>query len=120
MASMSSNVDIATRLNGGFFTALMRKIFGGESLFINEFKIDGTDNGSVVSPNRRQAISRWWSHNTALYLQPGAFVACDPTVDLSLGWAAWPALSVAKASSLEGERSRRVGLQATVASSRLT
>lgn len=88
MASMSSNVDIATRFNGGFFTALMRKIFGGESLFINEFKIDGTDNGSLVltqpTPGDIEMVEL---HNTALYLQPGAFVACDPTVDLSLGWA---------------------------------
>ena len=29
MSSMSSNVNIATRFNGGFFRALLRKLFGG-------------------------------------------------------------------------------------------
>ena len=88
MASMSSNVDIGTRFNGGFFTALMRKMFGGESLFINEFSIDGGEKGSLVltqpTPGDIEVVEL---NNTSLYLQPGAFVACDPSVDLSLGWA---------------------------------
>ena len=65
----------------------MRKVFGGESLFINEFEIDGTDNGSVVLTQPTPGDVEWWSFTIPLYLQPGAFVACDPTVDLSLGWA---------------------------------
>ena len=85
----------------------MRKIFGGESLFINEFKIDGTDNGSVVltqpTPGDIEMVEL---HNTALYLQPGAFVACDPTVDLSLGWAGLASLIGGEGPSLEGEWSR--------------
>ena len=88
MASMSSNVDIATRLNGGFFTALMRKLFGGESLFINEFRTEGMEKGSLVltqpTPGDIEVVEL---SNTSLYLQPGAFVACDPSVELSLGWA---------------------------------
>ena len=88
MASMSSNVDIATRLNGGFFTALMRKLFGGESLFINEFRTEGMEKGSLVltqpTPGDIEVVEL---SNTSLYFQPGAFVACDPSVELSLGWA---------------------------------
>ena len=37
MASMSASIKIKTRLNGGFANALLRRFFGGESLFINEF-----------------------------------------------------------------------------------
>ena len=36
MASMSTTLTIKTRWNGGFFGAVLRRIFGGETLFINE------------------------------------------------------------------------------------
>ena len=37
MASMSTTLTIKTRWNGGFFGAVLRRIFGGETLFINDF-----------------------------------------------------------------------------------
>ena len=37
MASMSASLQIKTKLNGGFINAFLRRFFGGESLFINEF-----------------------------------------------------------------------------------
>jgi hypothetical protein len=36
MASMSSNTGVKTRSNGGFLKAILKKIFGGESLFVND------------------------------------------------------------------------------------
>ena len=37
MASMSGHTVMKTRFNGGFFSGLMKKFFGGESLFVNDF-----------------------------------------------------------------------------------
>ena len=37
MASMSSSITLRTRWNGGFLMALVRRLFGRESLFVNEF-----------------------------------------------------------------------------------
>ena len=37
MSSMSSNLDMMTRFNGGFFSALAKRFLGDESLFVNEF-----------------------------------------------------------------------------------
>ena len=37
MASMTSDIEMSTRWNGGFFKAILRRVFGGESLFVNEF-----------------------------------------------------------------------------------
>ena len=39
MASMSSSISLRSRWSGGFFSAILRKIFGGESLFVNEFEL---------------------------------------------------------------------------------
>ena len=38
MASMSTSVVMKTRWNGGFLGAVMRRLFGGETLFVNEFQ----------------------------------------------------------------------------------
>ena len=37
MASMDSQITIKTQLSGGFFSAIAKKFFGGESLFVNVF-----------------------------------------------------------------------------------
>ena len=37
MASMSTTLSVKTRWNGGFVGAVLRRIFGGETLFVNEF-----------------------------------------------------------------------------------
>ncbi|MEO0949677.1 MAG: AIM24 family protein, partial [Cyanobacteria bacterium J06641_5] len=38
MASMDGGIVSETRLSGGLFPAIARKIFGGESLFVNIFR----------------------------------------------------------------------------------
>ena len=37
MASMSANMEMKAKFNGGFFRGLGKKFLGGESLFVNEF-----------------------------------------------------------------------------------
>ncbi len=89
MASMSPRTKLRTRWNGGLWRALLRKLFGGESLFINEFSCPaGTPSVELVltqpTPGDLQQIEL---AGNALYLQPGAFVACTPGVKLGLCWA---------------------------------
>jgi uncharacterized protein (TIGR00266 family) len=86
MASMSSSITLRTRWNGGFFRALLRRIFGGESLFLNEFSTE--QGGELVltqpTPGDIECIEL---KGQSLFLQPGAFLACDPTIELGLGYA---------------------------------
>lgn len=86
MASMSSAISLKTRWNGGFFRALLRRIFGGESLFINEF---GTESQGelVLSQPFPGDIEMLELKGNGLFLQPGAFLACDPGVTMGLGYA---------------------------------
>ena len=86
MASMSSAISLRTRWSGGFLAAILRKIFGGESLFVNEFST--ADSGELVltqpTPGDIECIEL---KGQALYLQPGAFIGCDPTLHMGLGYA---------------------------------
>lgn len=86
MASMSSAITVRPRFAGGFWMALLRKLFGGESLFMNEISTDS--GGELVltqaTPGDMECLAL---NGQGLYLQPGAFIACDASIHLSLGWA---------------------------------
>jgi uncharacterized protein (TIGR00266 family) len=86
MASMSSTVDISTQWSGGFFKAVLKRIFGGESMFVNTF---ATDSGGdlVLTQAFPGDIECLELKGNTMYLQPGAFIACEPGVKLGLGWA---------------------------------
>lgn len=88
MASMSPGIQIHTRFNGGLLGGLIKKFLGGESLFINEFSNQGTEPAEVVLtqtfPGDIEVIEL---KGGQFFLQPGAFIACEPTVKLGVGWA---------------------------------
>lgn len=89
MASRSSNLEMKTRFNGGFARGLLRKLLGGESLFINEFSCPGDEAGGdlVITQPVPGDIRRLDLDGNALFLQRGAFLACAPTVNLGVGYA---------------------------------
>jgi uncharacterized protein (TIGR00266 family) len=86
MASMSSSITVKTRWNGGFFAAVLRRLFGGESLFLNEFSTEQAGELVLTQPMPGD-IECVELKGTALYLQAGAFLACDEGVTLGLSWA---------------------------------
>jgi len=89
MASMDAAIEMRTQLNGGIFGALMRKIFGGESIFINRFvnKTSSPQRLTLVQPTPGDLRCRELQKGETYYLQPGAFVACEPAVKIGLAWA---------------------------------
>jgi uncharacterized protein (TIGR00266 family) len=89
MASMSADLEMRTQLNGGLLGGLARKFLGGESLFINRFvnQSSGPRRLTLVQPTPGDMKYRDLAANELYYLQPGAFVACDPTVKIGLAWA---------------------------------
>jgi uncharacterized protein (TIGR00266 family) len=89
MASRSSNLKMQTRLNGGFVKGMLRKFLGGESLFINEFSCPARSQGGdlVITQRTPGDIRKIDLQGDSLFLQPGAFIACEPSVHLGLGYA---------------------------------
>jgi len=86
MASMSSTVDMTTRMNGGLFRALARRFLGSESMFVNQFTTNSSGHIVLTQPFPGDIVCVELRGNT-LFLQPGAFLACEPGISLGLGFA---------------------------------
>lgn len=91
MATMASSLELKAKLNGGLVPGLLRKFLGGESLFINHF-INGSNDTlsmTLTQPTPGAMILKELKNET-LYLQPTAFIACEPSVNLGLKFAGIP------------------------------
>jgi uncharacterized protein (TIGR00266 family) len=89
MQSMSAELDMKAGTNGGFFPALVKRFFGGESFFVSTF----SNNGSGV---RRVTIARSlpgeirelrMTGDRELCLQKGAWLASSGNVRFRTAWA---------------------------------
>ncbi len=81
MAWMSADMQVRALLLGGFTRALMRKIGGGESLFVGEFS---HPNGGelTISPRMPGMITHYPMLDNPLTLTGGSFLACSPSIQL--------------------------------------
>ncbi|MEM6732510.1 MAG: AIM24 family protein, partial [Myxococcota bacterium] len=92
MVMRSPQLEMATRLNAGraagifrkiltFFTAILRRIFGGEAMFINEFS--GAQGGEVVLAPALSGhiVHRKLGAGDRLLLQAGAYLASTGDID---------------------------------------
>ncbi|RME80534.1 MAG: TIGR00266 family protein [Planctomycetota bacterium] len=88
MASMDTNVAFDTKMMGGFFKALIRRVAGGESLFVNEFYLEkGQEGELVLTQNVPGDLVEMEIPRDGIYLQPSAFMACTGDVSLKTSWA---------------------------------
>ncbi len=81
MSRMSGSMDLKSRMMGGVFSALGRKIFGGESLFVGEYS--APDGGWIsLSPGLPGSVMHHQMDDGKLILTAGAFLACSPGIRL--------------------------------------
>lgn len=88
MATMSAELDMSAKFNGGVFQGALRKFLGGESMFVNHF----TNNTSApLKLTLTQAtpgdIECKVLNNETYCLEGGAYIASEPGVKLGLRWA---------------------------------
>ncbi len=88
MTSMAADLDMEAKLNGGFFSGLLKKFLGGESLFVNVF----TNNTQAVkrltvTQGTPGEIRQTQLKGDAICLQPGAYVASTPGLKLGVKYA---------------------------------
>lgn len=88
MSSMNADIDMAASFNGGIFLAILRKLLGGETLFVNRFsnETDGVRRVTLVQPTPGQ-IKCLELNGGSFCLQPGAFLACEKGVKVGVRWA---------------------------------
>lgn len=93
MSSMTADLDLTSKLNGGLIAALLRKYLGGETAFINRFSNNGSEPMALtlVQPTPGDVVARAL-HGETIYLQPGAFLAMTDGVKLKLKWAGFVSL----------------------------
>jgi uncharacterized protein (TIGR00266 family) len=93
MSSMSADLDMEAKFNGGFFSGLCKKFLGGESLFINVFTNNsvGTRRVTLVQPTPGD-MAAFELQGNSMCLQPGAYIASTPGVKLGLKWAGFASL----------------------------
>ena len=88
MVSMDAKIDMKTKLNGGFFKGLARKLFGGETLFVNTFKNIGSTPQTVIftqpTPGDIQLVKM---EGQDIYMQPGAYICSTKGINIKLKWA---------------------------------
>lgn len=88
MVSMDSMLTMETKFSGGFFPALGKKLFGGESLFVNIFSNRTSRSLQVVlSQPVVGDIAEIDLQGREIYFQPGAYIAHTPGVRMDVGWA---------------------------------
>ncbi len=88
MASMAGHLAMKTQFFGGLVPGLLKAFLGGESLFINLFSNPtGEPKELVLTQSSVGDITTINLSGNELCLQPGAYIAHTPGVNVSLQWA---------------------------------
>jgi uncharacterized protein (TIGR00266 family) len=98
MQAMAPGMAMKTVLNGGFFSGLSKKLFGGESLFINHFSNEGAGPARVTLAQNvpGQIVEFSLAAGSEIYLQKGAYLAHGGDAELTVTWAGLPSLFAAE------------------------
>lgn len=91
MASMDGALSMTTQLSGGLLPGLLKQFFGGESLFVNIFKNQTNRPLQVVLTQASvgDIESLQLRRGQAICLQPGAYIANTPGINIGVQWAGW-------------------------------
>jgi uncharacterized protein (TIGR00266 family) len=93
MATMSAKLDMEAKFNGGLLRGLVKKIFGGESLFVNHFTNNTQEIMYLTLSQPTPGDIQVRELNGESYcLQGGAYIASDPNVKLGVKWAGFGSL----------------------------
>ena len=88
MVSMDADLSMTTELSGGFIQALLRKFFGGESLFVNVFANHSNRPLTVVlTQSVIGDIEAIDLTGKTICFQPGAYIAHTPGANMGVRWA---------------------------------
>ena len=82
MSRMTGDMEMNTRLIGGFFKAFIRKMVGGESLFVGEFTAPREGAFVALSPAVPGSVLHRELIDDSLILTAGSFLACTPGMEL--------------------------------------
>lgn len=94
MSSMSAELDLKAKFNGGFLIGLAKKYLGGESLFVNHYT---NNTNQTLSLHLTQATPgdveiKELDGTRSYCIQKGAYIASEKGVKLGVKWAGFGSL----------------------------
>ena len=88
MTSMDAQLSMQTQFSGGLIPGLLKKFFGGESLFVNVFSNETQQPLTLVlTQSTIGDIERIDLSQGDICFQPGAYIAHTPGVKMGVQWA---------------------------------
>ena len=91
MSRMSSNLNSSFQRQGGLFSALFRKMFGGENFFLGKY--EHPDGGKLTfAPSTPGHVEHRQLTNNSLNIMAGCFLACTPGVNIKAKFGGFKAL----------------------------
>jgi len=81
MATMDTNIEMKTKLRGGF-----SRFVSGESIFINEFTAKNGNGQIQIAPACPGDVDHVYLEGNTIYLQNTAFVAATQGVNIETKW----------------------------------
>lgn len=81
MATMDTNLQLKTKLKGGF-----SRFLSGETLFLNEFSANNGSGEISIAPAAPGDMDHVFLNNESIFLQNAAFVACGQDVQIDYKW----------------------------------
>ena len=86
MVGMSANMKMETGATGGFLKSLSRKMFGGESFFLNTFTGVHEGDSVAIAPPLPGDIEVIEMHGETLMVQSGAYLASSAGINVETKW----------------------------------
>ena len=83
MSTMKGDMEMRSKLLGGFLRAIIRKMFGGESAFVGEYT-HPSGGWLTVSPSTPGRVIHRRMKGETVFLQGGSFLACTPGITLGV------------------------------------
>ncbi|MEB3225207.1 MAG: TIGR00266 family protein [Synechococcus sp.] len=88
MVSMDGGITMKAEFSGGFVNALLRRFFGGESLFVNVYQNTSNRPQTVILTQSMVGdIHRIDLSEGPICFQPGAYIAHTPGAKMGVHWA---------------------------------
>lgn len=88
MASMAAELDMDWQFNGNFLSAMIKRVFGDESLIISRFTNNTSSEKKIILVQEVPGeIREHILSGNSICFQPGAFLACTEGVKLGIKWA---------------------------------
>ena len=86
MVGMSADMEMETGATGGFLRSLSRKMFGGESFFLNTYTASSPGDSVALAPPLPGDISVIEMHDETLLVQSGSYLASSEGIEVNTKW----------------------------------